>query len=97
MLSKRDGDNAQAKLSLPTQRFGQPMVFSLNLKNLDGLVRRTGCKPSAIVIQDSIMLMTNFLAPSSYYVVRRARHGAGTYNHIIMTRVADDLGLEESE
>ncbi len=55
------GVNAQRTCSIkghfiPSQRFGQLVVFSFHFKDLDRLVRGTGGQTSSIIVQDSIML-----------------------------------------
>jgi hypothetical protein len=74
---------------LPFECFCQAVLVAFNLEDLDGLVRGACCQSSAVVVEDSIVLLSFAVSQSSCMRSRRdGRFAVGrTYDHVIVTGV----------
>lgn len=79
---------------------GQAVLVAVNLEDLDRLVGGTCRETSAVVVEHGIVLVRRALVSTGSPVGVRGGGitasrvvAAATYNHIIVARVGDDLGL----
>lgn len=97
-VSKEDNESDKQGHYIPLECFRQAMRVAFNLKNLDRLVRRARSQPSAIVVENRIVLRIGCgfscvscggpWAGGRGEGLGRDWGGTGeTYDHVIVTRV----------
>lgn len=72
--------------ALPLECFYQTLRLALDFEDLDCAVAGAGCQFPAVVVQHCIMLR------SSVGLRLRGGRNGGSYDHVIVARVGDDLG-----
>lgn len=73
---------------MPFECFRQAVLVAVDFEHFDRLVGGACCQSSAVVVEDCVVLVL-MLAGRSMWFSRTS-----SYNHIIVTRVGDDLRLE---